>query len=154
MNTKLPYRFSINPTIMYYLIYSSMAAPDVTSTDMQAIISSSERNNRENQITGILIYHDGGFIQMLEGEENAVLETYHRITQDDRHSAVVKLFSGESAKRHFPHWKMALEIVDDHTFRSIEAYQPLGQTDMLLNEIDDDSIGLKMLRFFWETKSK
>jgi hypothetical protein len=137
---------------MYYLIYSSMADSDVDGNDIQDIISSSERNNRHNDITGILIYHDGKFIQMLEGKEEAVLETFDRIVKDERHSAVIKLFNGESPHRHFPHWKMALEIVDDETLRSIEAYQPLEDADQLLDDIEDDNVGLKMLRFFWTKK--
>lgn len=150
----MTYLTAQDPSNMYYLIYSSMAAPDIASHDFQEIISASERNNRSNDITGILIYHHGAFIQMLEGDEASVLQTFERIKKDERHSAVVKLFSGPCKKRHFAQWKMALEIVDDDTFRSIEAYQPLEETDTLLKELNNDSMGLKMLRFFWESKQK
>ena len=36
-------------------------------------------------ITGLLLFIDGGFLQMLEGEERAVRELYTRIAADRRH---------------------------------------------------------------------
>lgn len=100
----------------------------------------------------MLILYNDTFIQMLEGEEEDVLNTYERIAKDDRHDSVLKLFEGYTDKRHFPDWKMALEVVDEDYFREIDAYESLSEGDKFLQNVDDDHIGLKMLRFFYEQK--
>ena len=137
---------------MFYIIYSSKAAPGIQESDLKDIISTAEKRNNENHITGILIYHDGTFIQMLEGDEDAVNETFDRIQEDARHTTVLKLFSGNEEERHFPKWKMALKVVDESTFKKINAYESLEEGSRFLNQINDGHIGLRMLRFFYEMK--
>ena len=137
---------------MYFLIYSSLASPDTTETDMKAILEASERNNKADGITGMLIFHNGSFIQMLEGENDKVLASYHKIQDDPRHTAVIKLFEGETDKRHFPNWKMALEVVHPEEFKKIQAYESTEKGKQFLSEVNDDHIGLQMLRFFYEQK--
>lgn len=137
---------------MFYLIYSSKAVPQISENELRDIISAAERNNRENNITGLLIFYNGTFIQMLEGDESAVMETFDKIEEDERHTAVLKLFSGNEEKRHFPDWKMALRVVDEATFNKIDAYETLEEGDRFLNQINDDHIGLRMLRYFYDMK--
>ena len=137
---------------MYFVIYSSKAAHNISQEELHKILESSEKNNKVSDITGMLILYNDTFIQMLEGEEEDVLNTYERIAKDDRHDSVLKLFEGYTDKRHFPDWKMALEVVDEDYFREIDAYESLSEGDKFLQNVDDDHIGLKMLRFFYEQK--
>lgn len=137
---------------MYFVIYSSKAAQNISQEELHKILESSEKNNKVSDITGMLILYNDTFIQMLEGEEEDVLNTYERIAKDDRHDSVLKLFEGYTDKRHFPDWKMALEVVDEDYFREIDAYESLSEGDKFLQNVDDDHIGLKMLRFFYEQK--
>lgn len=137
----------------YYLIYSSKAVPGITEKHLQDIIRQAETKNDLKGITGMLVYHDRTFIQMLEGNEQAVRETFDRITEDYRHTAVIELFSGYENKRHFADWNMALEVVDDATFSKIGAYRTLEDGDRLLHQVDDGHIGLKMLRYFYEMRN-
>lgn len=137
---------------MYYLIYSSMASPGIRESDLKDIIVSAERNNHDDEITGMLIYHDGTFFQMLEGSKEKVIASFEKIKQDPRHSAVIKLFEGETSKRHFPDWKMALKVVNAEEFEKIKAYETIEEGNKFLNEVNDDHIGLQMLRFFYQQK--
>lgn len=135
---------------MYFLIYSSLASPDTTETDLKAIIEASERNNEADGITGMLIYHDGTFFQMLEGSREHVLASFEKIESDPRHSAILKLFEGESDKRHFPDWKMALEVVHPKDFQHMKAYNTMQEGNKFISDLKDDHLGLNMLRFFYD----
>ena len=137
---------------MYFIIYSSKANHDISEGDLHKILEDSKRHNESKGITGMLIFYKDTFIQMLEGEEEDVVSTYERIKEDDRHDTVLKLFEGYTSKRHFPDWKMALEVVDEGYFREIDAYESLDEGDKFLHEVEDDHIGLKMLAFFYDQK--
>lgn len=137
---------------MYFIVYSSKANHDLSEEELHKILKHSKEYNRRNNITGLLILYNDTFFQMLEGEEEVVKATYERIRNDERHDTVLLLFSGESDKRHFPDWKMALEVVDEDYFRQIDAYENLSEGDKFLNEVNDEHIGLKMLRFFYDQK--
>lgn len=137
---------------MYYKIYTSTANCEISDADLKGIIDSAERNNQRNNITGLLTYYDGLFIQMLEGEQDDVEKTLRRIAQDPRHHQVMILFEGETSKRHFPDWKMAMQVVDESTFKNIQSYEPLKDGERFLKEVEDEHIGIKMLRYFYEMK--
>lgn len=138
---------------MYFLIYSSKADPNLDEHGIQKILETSERNNKERNITGLLIHYQDSFIQMLEGEKEDVQQLYETIQDDERHDSVMTLFEGYTEKRHFPAWKMSLRLVDDTAFKKIDAYETLEQSDQFLKEVDSDHIGLKMLRFFYDQKT-
>ncbi|MBI1287671.1 MAG: blue light sensor protein [Flavobacteriales bacterium] len=137
---------------MFYLIYSSKAVPGLKESDLKNILASAQRRNSENDITGLLIFHEGTFIQMLEGNEQTVMDTFERIEEDDRHTAVLRLFSGNEENRHFPDWKMALKVVDESEFEAIGAFTSLEEGNRLLHQVKEDHIGLKMLRYFYQLK--
>jgi len=139
---------------MHYLIYSSMASPEIQESDLKDIIEVAEKNNRDDEITGMLIFHDGTFIQMLEGAKEKVIASFEKIRDDHRHSAVIKLFEGETDKRHFPDWKMALEVVHPEDFEKIRAYKSIEEGNRLLEELNDGHLGLQMLRFFYDQKKQ
>ena len=56
----------------------------------------------------MLCFHDGNFLQFLEGDKDAVERTFQIIDRDWRHSGVIELFNGAIQERLFPDWTMAL----------------------------------------------
>jgi len=139
---------------MYYLIYSSKASDEASELVLRGILAKAEEKNKQYGITGLLIHFNGSFIQMLEGKEEDVLATFERIKNDSRHDQIIKLFNGETDKRHFPNWKMAMEVVDKETFSKIDSYESLADGNQFLEEVNDDHLGLKMLRYFYELRKK
>jgi hypothetical protein len=93
---------------------------------------------------------NGTFIQILEGKEDDVLDTFDRIQDDSHHEQIIKLFSGNTDKRHFPNWKMSLQVLDESTFSN--SYESLDDGDRFLKEVNDDHIGIKMLAYFYDMK--
>lgn len=73
---------------------------------LTGILSSARRNNIRDQITGALICREDLFLQLLEGQAEAVNEAFARIKRDDRHTDVVRLVSTDITDRLFPAWAM------------------------------------------------
>ncbi len=88
------------------LIYSSHAIPNLQYRDLLDIMQKSEQNNILVGLTGILCFGDDMFLQVLEGGRKAVSQTYHRITQDQRHYDPEIIECVEVDQRHFSTWSM------------------------------------------------
>ncbi|MFP5519951.1 MAG: BLUF domain-containing protein [Bdellovibrionia bacterium] len=93
--------------MIYQLIYLSHASKDLNYSDLENILQVSRKNNEALKLTGILIYKDDQFIQLLEGDRENVLSIMDRIEHDQRNQNVKILYQGESAERFFADWSMA-----------------------------------------------
>jgi Sensors of blue-light using FAD len=96
---------------MRQLLYVSNCARDIVASDLNAILETARRNNGALGITGLLIYIDGGFLQVLEGEDGPVGEIYARVCADKRHWNTRVLLDRE-APRAFGQWSMGFERLD------------------------------------------
>lgn len=88
------------------LIYISSAAPGMKESEVEKILASSRANNAANGLTGMLLFHDGCFFQVLEGEEESVARTFAVISRDTRHGGLIVMESKPVADRGFPQWSM------------------------------------------------
>ena len=70
------------------------------------ILTSARHHNKRNGITGSLICRGDLFLQMLEGETEAVESTYARILRDGRHVDAKRIWFGEAPERMFAAWDM------------------------------------------------
>ena len=73
---------------------------------LSAILVASRANNKKHDITGALICRSDIFLQLLEGPEQQVKNTYDAIQNDDRHVNVYNLIDRPIEKRLFPAWAM------------------------------------------------
>jgi hypothetical protein len=93
---------------MRQLLYVSNTDRGLSPGVVESILEVSRRNNRLLYLTGMLLYIDGGFLQVLEGDERAVRDTYARICKDRRHWNTRLLLDHESP-RAFVGWSMGFE---------------------------------------------
>lgn len=93
---------------MRQLLYASNTRRDVPDTVLEDILAASRRNNIGVGVTGVLLYVEGGFMQVLEGEKAAVGEVYARIGRDKRHWNSQVLLDRQ-APRAFADWSMGFE---------------------------------------------
>lgn len=91
---------------MYHLMYVSHAKQTFTDTDLTELLIKARKNNSIQGVTGMLIYRDGNFIQVLEGEEAAVRNLYAIIQADKRHDGAIVICEGEIPERQFSNWAM------------------------------------------------
>lgn len=94
-------------TMVFQLAYVSQSQPALDQTVLSEILDVSQRNNARDQITGILMYHDEIFFQVLEGPKAAVEACYYdRIYHDTRHKVPTLMWSDSVNSRTFSDWAM------------------------------------------------
>jgi len=91
---------------MLSLIYSSVATRPLGDDDLAALLAQSRRLNAANDITGVLLFRNGYFLQLLEGPDQAVRSKMDTIKHDDRHTKVTVLTEELIEERQFPEWTM------------------------------------------------
>lgn len=93
--------------MVYQLIYRSRYTGTQGSlSTVREILTASQHNNSRHDITGFLIFDKTSFLQILEGDAPAVLETYERIKADERHADLCVIAASEVDARAFPDWAM------------------------------------------------
>ena len=90
---------------LYQLIYCSRPFGFDNSV-LNSLLIDSREANRINNLTGALICRSDLYLQLLEGPEEKVLETFSRIKRDDRHVEVNILRKTQISERLFPNWAM------------------------------------------------
>ena len=97
---------------LFRLVYCSRnTIPDHqgdTAAEVSSILAVSRANNARDGVTGALLYSEGCFAQVLEGELGTVERTFERIQCDPRHGNVVVLEARHVEQRLFGAWDMAL----------------------------------------------
>ena len=93
---------------MFRLCYISSARVPIDDAMLMAILTVSRRNNRAAGLTGLLVAGRKCFLQLLEGDETAVRDTYQRIRRDPRHFASVIIDERAISVRQFNDWDMGL----------------------------------------------
>jgi len=93
---------------MYQIVYTSTAHRNFSAADLNTVLHAARARNRALGVTGMMVFHDGTFLQALEGEDRAVNEIFARIRIDPRHGDLVVLHRGAGAEqRVFGDWPMA-----------------------------------------------
>lgn len=89
------------------VIYHSVQAAGLSEADLAALRLKSRHANRAFGVTGMLLAHDGQFLQALEGPEPIVRSLLEAIARDPRHEQVTVLVEEFVQHRRFPDWAMA-----------------------------------------------
>lgn len=105
--------------MLYSLVYSSNATKDYDRDDLLTLLLQSRNRNQRLEITGMLLYMESRFIQVLEGDEATVLSLYSDIQEDPRHFNVTVLVQNNIDKRMFPDWTMGYKNIDLEHYRNI-----------------------------------
>lgn len=95
--------------VLERLVYRSDAvASSEGVTDLSAVVSTSVRNNGRRRITGALAHESGTFVQVLEGEPEALTALMQDIEADERHRNVRVLARWPVQAQLFLGWAMVL----------------------------------------------
>ena len=97
---------SVEVATVFQLGYASAASKPFTGDELTELLSKARRKNSVLGVTGILLYHEGSFIQILEGDQGTVETLYSTIAADSRHVDAMLLFRVESTDRAFDQWTM------------------------------------------------
>ena len=98
----------------------STAHPNTGAADIEAILTAARAYNPSRNITGLLLYVEGQFLQYLEGQKTAVEALYDKIERDRRHSGVLRLFASDCPRRGFEGWSMGYRSIDRNALKTVE----------------------------------
>ncbi len=121
------------------LIYASQAVRPMSESALADLLVSARQHNAKNHLSGMLLYSNRSFLQILEGEIDALNALYGRIAADPRHTRLRLLSRVPIAARKFPQWSMGFEHVDDDRLGESlpgfvpEKQYPLVNPDLIRN---------------------
>lgn len=96
---------------VFQLRYISTQTSGDVAADVPGILAKSRERNRAAGVTGLLVYNGARFLQILEGPEASVRQTFDRIAADPRHYGIAILGTTTSDARAFRNWAMAYEAL-------------------------------------------
>jgi hypothetical protein len=118
---------------VYFILYASQATTPPTESEFKHLLAQCHRNNTRHGITGLLLYNNDNYLQIIEGEKKDVQSLFDIISCDHRHQEVVILEAGEQNGRNFPDWAMGFKAATNGTQIKMPAYINLSENQMLFN---------------------
>ncbi len=91
----------------HQIMYSSQATEPMTVAGLEEILTDARTGNQAHNVTGALVYVDGVFFQLIEGDEAVVRDLMASIASDSRHHSVKVFYEAEVDARAFESWSMA-----------------------------------------------
>ncbi|HEX7664800.1 MAG TPA: BLUF domain-containing protein [Polyangiaceae bacterium] len=88
------------------LAYISAARRPFSLAALTSLLLLGRERNHAQGLTGVLLYAEGSFLQVLEGSAAAVRSTFARIEADPRHHRIFRVFDGDVPVRSFADWSM------------------------------------------------
>lgn len=136
-------------TQLLRLLYLSAAARRLDEDDLDEILFCARRNNAANGITGILLYMDDAFLQVLEGDPKMVEATLARIENDGRHEALRMLLRETCTTRRFPDWSMGFQHLERWRAGEAEVFELSHEVlSGHLGGQEDDPLSALVLNFW------
>ncbi len=103
--------------IQYQVVYYSEATKEFSEQELIKLLHTANTYNTKNNITGCLIYANGHFIQILEGEQNLVRALFEKIKQDKRHTNIIVAIEMSVSTKLFPDWAMGFKYSERDLIR-------------------------------------
>ncbi len=137
--------------MVFQLTYSSVASRGISVKDIENIIAEAKQFNTANNITGCLIYNNGYFLQILEGDKEIVMTLLNKIRLDDRNDHLSILSEDQSNFRIFKDWAMAYYHNPKYTNLTSEEQEIKESLLLLSNSLKKPNFALKV---FWYNVKK
>lgn len=120
---------------MYHLAYFSTATQHFTEDELKTLLESSKKNNQPAKITGVLLFIEGCFLQILEGPKDIVKSLFQKVKKDNRHKDVLRIFEGEVTERSFDKWSMGFKNIPFVEYKTQLGFEDISNEDFVNNII-------------------
>jgi hypothetical protein len=135
--------------VIHQLVYASRETYPLRADDLIRLLLSARERNRRADVSGVLLYRDGWFMQLLEGDEAGVLALYALIAEDPRHGEVELLLARACDARLMQGWSMG--YADAPTADGRDAFEGLrserGVIALLERGPSEDAVAGLLRRF-------
>jgi len=110
---------------LHELVYLSLAEHPMSDGELCELLTNARAYNDAHGITGVLIYRDREFMQLIEGEQADVMALYAHIEHDRRHTQVHCMWEGPIQARSCQGWLMGFAAPQDTELRALPGGQQL-----------------------------
>lgn len=117
-------------------IYASAASHDLETEALLELLQVARDNNARLGLTGMLLYAEGSFFQVLEGPAEVVDTLYTKIERDQRHQQVTLIIREPIPRRYFDAWTMGFYKVSREDLEGIAGVNEFFGKDRTLLEVD------------------
>jgi hypothetical protein len=135
---------------MKQIVYISTAVKPMTEEDLINILEVSKSKNHDHQITGLLLYSAGIFIQLIEGQRENVDNIFASILKDQRHENIIKLVDRRAKHRTFPEWSMGFASIPTAICRELVGF--INPPDVVFSNDYNPSV-VNILKSFLESNN-
>ena len=135
--------------MLIHLIYISKATTPMSEAGLVALLGQSRARNLRQDVTGMLLYADGSFLQVLEGQAADVDAIYGSIQRDARNTDVFLVARDAILERSFPGWSMGFANASGLSPERLPGFSRFLdlQADELPNG-DADGVAMSLLTLF------
>lgn len=138
---------------MIEIAYTSRATHLMSAQELEVMLNQARNFNAEHNITGMLLYKDGSFFQVMEGPVEVVEPLYENIQQDTRHFNVRTLYHRPLVERNFPNWQMGFFSLNENAqevekLNTVPGYFPFDLSDQLLDQWIQTSTSKLLIQSF------
>ena len=114
---------------MIQITYLSSATRAMSQADLEDILRTARENNARLGITGMLLYGNKTFIQILEGEEGVVHELVKTIKRDPRHTNFQIVKQKPIEQHEYADWSMGFKRVSGEDFEAVKGLKHFEEKD-------------------------
>lgn len=93
------------------LLYISTQTKKLKIKDVKEIVRKSQKKNKQHHVTGLLLYYEGSFCQIIEGPKKEIDVIFKRIMNDPNHRNIITLQDDMVENRAFKDWSMAFQNI-------------------------------------------
>ena len=104
---------------MIEVIYASAEVQPFTATALAELLAKARKNNHALGVSGMLLHHNGSFLQVLEGPEPIVDALFTKIGKDPRHARMMIVKRRSISQRAFGEWSMGFVLPTPATLASV-----------------------------------
>ncbi|MEP7288141.1 MAG: BLUF domain-containing protein [Chloroflexota bacterium] len=130
------------------LIYASSAVSEMPNDDLLQLLTQAREKNSRLDITGMLLYKGGNFLQVLEGDRQVVEDLYLVIEKDPRHHQSVIILKRPVTERSFSEWSMGFLQLDNIDPATVPGYTPFLNYSFSSEKFKDENFAYTFLRVF------
>jgi len=130
------------------IVYVSRETIEFNEPRLIGLLNNVRRLNEAKQITGMLVYDKGHFLQVIEGDLKTLDRVFGYIAVDKRHTEVTKLVRQPVSQRFFPNWSMGFSNLSDSKHNQVEGLNDFFQQGKCIEHINHRSRALKILKGF------
>jgi len=122
---------------MIQMSYLSQASAPMSADQLLALLMQCRTNNTARGLTGMLLYGNGTFLQVIEGEDAVVDRLVATIEADPRHVGMRRLSRRSIERRQYADWSMGFERVTDDGLRQLDGLRDFSARDFNVETLAD-----------------